>query len=328
MKGKLMSSFKVFVTEPIPEIEFGLKILKDAEIRIKNEFISSIPTMDISDVDAIIAGDAKIKREAIEGAKKLKVIGRFGAGVDSVDLKACSENGIIVFNIPGLNAQSVAEHTIGMIIAVAKKFLSVDKLVRAGGWKEKSKYMGYEIHGKTLGIVGLGNIGMKVAKIAKAFEMKVLAYDPYIPKERGKELGIAMMDLESILKNSDIVTLHVPLTEETKGLIGEKELKSMKKTAILVNTSRGGVVDEFALYKALKEGWIAGAGIDVLENEPVEKHPLFELDNVLLTPHTASWTIEAFRRMAIKVCEGILKVMKGELPDNIVNPEAFSRKRF
>lgn len=323
-----MAKFKVLVTEPIPEIEFGLRILEGAEVRARGEFVSPLPAEELKDVDGVVAGDAKITRRAIEGAERLKAIGRFGVGVDSVDLKACTERGVVVFNVPGLNAQSVAEHAVGMIIAVAKKFAAVDRLVRSGRWREKAGYMGFELQGKTLGIVGLGSIGSRVAEIAKALGMKVVAYDPYAPIERAEKLGVAMADLRSLLRNSDVVSLHAPLTEETKGLIGEEELKLMKPTAILVNTARGGIVDERALYKALKEGWIAGAGIDVLEGEPVESHPLFELENVLLTPHMASWTVEAFRRMALKVCEGILKVMRGEVPDNVVNPEALAKRKF
>ena len=322
-----MKEFELFVTEPIPEIEFGLKILGDARVRIKEKFAEKVPSEDLRDVDAVIAADSKITRESLKKADKLIVIGRYGAGVDSVDVQACTEKGILLINAPGLNAQSVAEHVIGLMVAVSKKFRSLDGVVRNGRWAEKRFYMGNELYEKTLGIIGFGNIGSRLAKMAQAFGMEIITYDPYIPQEKVSHLDIKMVDLESLLKNSDYVSVNAPLTKETRRLIGEKQLRLMKRDAVMINTARGGLIDEQALVKALEEHWIAGAGIDVLENEPVTTHPLFNIENVILTPHTASWTIEAFRRIAVTVCENILKTMRGRIPDNLVNPEALTRAR-
>jgi len=317
-----LMNFCVLVTEPLPEIEFGLKILEDTEIEIKDRFVAEILGDDIRDIDAVVAGDSLVTRRTLKGANKLKVIGRFGAGYDRVDIEACAEKGIVVFNAPRLSGQSVAEHTFGMIIAVAKNFRYMDQLVREGRWSDKPTRVGTELHRKTLGIVGLGNIGYLVARLAKAFEMRILAHDPYVQTERAREVGAEIVDLNTLLKNADFITLHIPLTDQTRGLIGEDEFALMKKDAILINMARGGVVEENALYQALRERRIAGAGIDVLENEPVTKHPLFQLDNILLTPHIGAWTKEAFRRVALFVCENILKVKRGKLPENVVNPKA------
>jgi D-3-phosphoglycerate dehydrogenase len=321
-----MKKFKVYVTEPIPELDAGLGILRDiAEIKLNDRFIGKVLAKDIKDADAIIAGDSKITRESLKEAKKLKVIGRFGAGLDSVDINACTEKDILLFNVPGMNAESVAEHIIGMMIALSKKFRLHDKLVRDGKWVEKSKFMGNELWRKTIGIVGLGNIGYLLAKMVKAFEMRVLTYDPFVSQKRAKEVGAEIVDLQTLLKKSDYVSINCPLVKETRGMIGEEELRLMKKSAFLINTARGGIVKEDSLYKALKGGWIEGAGVDALENEPVTKHPIFELDNILLTPHFASWTVEAFRRVAIKACENVRKALKGDIPDNLVNKEVIAK---
>ncbi len=317
----MKKKFKVFVTEPLPELEFGLEQIEEiAEIVYFKEFSGSVSSEDICDVDAIVAGDSKITRKSLEKADQLKVIGRYGVGTDSVDLEACTEKGIIVFNIPALNAESVAEHVIGSMIAISKKFLIQDKLVRTGRWNEKAHYIGTELWKKTIGIIGFGSIGSLLAKMVKAFEMKILVYDPYVSREKIAEADAQLVDLRTLLKKSDFVSVNCPLTAETKGLIGTEELVSMKKTAFLVTTARGGIVNEKALHKALKEKQISGAAIDVFENEPITtRHPFIDLDNILLTPHFAGWTTETFRRQAIRMGENLLKVFNGQLPANIVN---------
>lgn len=323
MKGR----YKIFVTEPLPELEVGLKPLRRiAEIKCPEEFTGKVLAEDIRDVDGIVAGDAKITRESLEEAQRLKVIGRYGVGVDSVDLDACTEKGIIVFNAPGLNSVSVAEHAVGMMIAISKRFLLFDKLVRTGKWGEKVRYMNAELSKKTVGIIGLGDIGRLVANIVKACDMKVLTYDPYVSKEKAMEAGAYLVDLKTLLTESDFVSIHCPSTEKTRDLIGEDELRLMKKTAVLINTARGDIVKEEALCRALKERWIAGAGIDVFEKEPLTaKHPFAQLDNILLSPHAASWTTEAVRRISICVGKNIMKVFEGQLPENIVNKKVLEK---
>jgi D-3-phosphoglycerate dehydrogenase len=317
----MKSRYKIFITEPLPELEVGFKPLRRiAEIRCLKEFTGTVLAKDIRDVDAIVAGDTRITRKSLEGAQRLKVIGRYGVGVDRVDLDACTEKRIMVFNAPGLNAVSVAEHAIGMMIAISKKFLLSDKWVRTGMWSEKTRYMNTELSKKTIGIIGLGDIGRLVAKMVKAFDMQVLAYDPYVSKGKAMEFHACLSGLKTLLRESDFVSIHCPLTDKTRGMIGEDELRSMKKTSILINTARGEIVREGALYRALKDGWIAGAGIDVFEREPLTtNHPFIELDNILLSPHSASWTTEAVRRIAIYVGENLMRVFKGQLPENIVN---------
>jgi len=324
---KHMKKYKVLVTEPLPGIEDGLKMLEHiAEIEYKKKFVGKISAEDVHGVDAIIAGDSKISRETLEGADKLKIIARHGVGVDNVDLEACTEKGIIVTNVHVAEGPSVPEHVFALMLAISKKLFLRDKMVREGRWNERDQLVGKELKGKTLGIIGLGNIGSQVSKIARtAFDMNVLAYDPYISNEKAKEVGAQLVNLENLLRESDYISINCPLTDETRGMIGEKELKLMKSGAVLVNTARGGIVEEDALYRALKEGWIEGAGIDVLENEPVSKHPLFGLNNILLTPHSAAFTVESLRRAAIVACENVLKVLKGELPANVVNPKVMEK---
>jgi D-3-phosphoglycerate dehydrogenase len=323
----MKNRYKIFVTEPLPKLEVGFKPLRRiAEIRFLKEFTGKVLTDDIRDVDAIVAGDAMITRKSLEGVQRLKVIGRCGVGVDNVDLDACTEKGIMVFNAPSLNAVSVAEHAIGMMMAISKKFLLSDKLVRTGLWSEKTRYINTELSKKTVGIIGLGDIGRLVAKKVKAFDMEVLAFDPYVSKGKAMEVSACLSGLKTLLRESDFVSIHCPLTFETRGMIGEDELRSMKKTSILINTARGEIVRERALCRALKEGWIAGAGIDVFEEEPLAtNHPFIELDNILLTPHSASFTAEAVRRIALYVSKNIMRVFNGQIPENIVNKRVLKK---
>jgi len=300
------TKFNILVSEHFPEEHIIDEILGNiANIKFTNKIYEEIPKDEIKDVDAIILGGSKITRTSIEYAKRLKIIGRVGVGVDNVDIEACAKRGIIVFNTPGLNAESVADLTIALILAVARKLFHLVKITKEGSWDEKLSYVGIELYGKTIGIVGLGNIGQAVARRAKGFNMRILYYDRKRKVEAEKKLGAIFVDFRTLLRESDIVTLHVPLTKETRHMIGERELKLMKPTAILINTARGEVVDYKALYKALKEGWIMGAGIDVYEKEPAYNHPLFNLDNVVVTPHVGDLTYEAYRRMLKEVCYNI-----------------------
>jgi len=317
----------VFVTEYYPRVELAVELLKNfARVTINKSYTGRVSSKDIRHVDGIIAGDSKIIGQSIAKARRLRVIGRAGTGVDNIDLEACTKRGIIVFNTPGLNIQSVAEQAIGMTIAVMRKFKQLDILVRSGRWNEG--FCGTnELWHKTLGIIGFGNIGRRVAALAEAFGMHILVYDPYTRTRRSKRAAVRFTGLETLMRESDVVSIHCPLTEETEGMIGESELRLMKRAAIIINAARGGIVVEEDLYNALVEGRIAGAGLDVLENEPVNRHPLFGLDNVLITPHTAGNTFEANERMTREACKGIIQVFKGKLPDNIVNRAAIAKIR-
>ncbi len=267
----------------------------------------------IKDADAIIVrSKPRVTRRVIEAAEKLRVIGRAGVGIDNIDLEAAKEKGINVLNTPGAPSRSVAELAIGLMLAVARKIAFADRKMREGVWAKK-QCMGFELRGKVLGVIGMGRIGREVARIAYyGFGMKIIYYDA-----RGKmedverELGAKYRELNDVLREADIVTLHVPLLPSTRHLINEERLKLMKPSTILINTARGGVVDTEALIKALSNGWIAGAGLDVYEEEPLPKdHPLTKFDNVVLTPHIGSTTIEAQERAGVQIAEKIIEFFK------------------
>jgi D-3-phosphoglycerate dehydrogenase len=218
---------------------------------------------------------------------------------------------------------SVAEHTIALMLALAKKLFFTHFHLKKGGWRDE-KLLSYELLGKTVGIIGLGSIGHAVARKLRGFEVKILAHDPYVTQTRAKEVLADLVSLETLLKQSDFVTVNAALTEDTRHLIGENELKMMKRSAFIVNTSRGALIDERSLYKALSERWIAGAALDVFEEEPARDNLLFGLDNVIVTPHVAGFTYEALRRETSMAAEEVLRVLRGEKPKFLVNPAVFS----
>ena len=303
---------KVLVAAPLHEK--AIEVLKNAGFEIVyEEYPDEERLLElVRDVDAIIVrSKPKVTRRVIEAAPKLKVIGRAGVGLDNIDLEAAKERGIKVVNSPRASSRSVAELAVGLMFAVARKIAFADRKMGEGVWAKK-QCMGIELEGKTVGVIGFGRIGYEVAKIANALGMNVLLYDPYPNEERAKEVGGKFVSLEELLKESDIVTLHVPLTESTRHLINEERLRLMKPTAILINAARGAVVDTEALVKALQEGWIAGAGLDVFEEEPLPAdHPLTKLDNVVLTPHIGASTVEAQMRAGVQVAEQIVEILKG-----------------
>ncbi len=254
-----------------------------------------------------------LSQQILSRAKNLKHIISCTAGLDHIDLYECKAKGIGVFNAPGSNAPAVAEHTIALLFSVLRKTHRHDKAVREGKWERND--VAYELEGKTFGLVGFGAIGKLVAKKLSGFGLNFLVFDPYLKKEQVEnifpELKIKKLEnIEEIIKNSDIISIHVPLTEETRGLIGEEEFSQMKKTAILLNTSRGFIVDEAALADALKSGKIYGAGLDVFEKEPFENKELAQLPNVVLTPHIAAMTEESFRKMCVNAVENFLREVK------------------
>lgn len=306
---------RVLVAAPIHKD--ALKLLESSGFEvIVREYPSSNELVRlIKDFDALIVRSKPlVTRDVIEAANKLKVIGRAGVGLDNIDLEAAKEKGIAVFNAPGAPTNSVAELAIGLMLAVLRKIAYADRGMREGKWVKK-ECLGQELHGKILGVIGMGRIGRAVARIAHhGFGMKIIYYDVIrCPKEIEEELEARCLDLETVLRTADVITIHVPLTPQTKHLINEERLKLMKPTAILINTARGGVVDTNALVKALKEGWIAGAGLDVFEEEPLPRdHPLTELDNVVLTPHIGANTIEAQERAGIEIAKKIIEFFKGK----------------
>jgi len=281
----------------------------------------------LKSVDAVLSGNDLVIDEALFGmAPKLKVIAKMGVGLDMIDIDAASRHGAIVFNTPGVNNQAVADHTFAMLLAVARKIIYCDRSLREKRW-EHTKIMGVELWQKTIGIVGLGAIGRAVALRAKGFDMKIVAHDPYWPDQFAAENRIERVPLEALLKMSDVISLHVPLTPENKGMINANTLGLMKPTAILVNAARGEIVNEADLYRALKDGVIIGAGLDVFENEPPTESPLLDLDNVVLTPHTAAFTTEAMNNMNVGVVEQLIDYLEGKRPEHLVNADIYESHR-
>jgi D-3-phosphoglycerate dehydrogenase len=269
-------------------------------------------------VDAVISRKGRITRSHMEKSRgRLRIVARTGVGVDAsrIDLEAAREHKVWVTNNPGVNAAAVAELTLGQMIALARHSVEADRAVKDNRWSDYLRFTGFELAGKTLGIVGMGNIGTRVALRARAFEMALLVHDPYIPASHVTALGGRFVALDELFAESDFVTLHCPHNKETRHMVGERQFSLMKKSAYLVNLARGGVVDEEALLKILVEKRIAGAAIDVLEAEPPRKdHPLLKLENVLLTPHIGGSTREATRRGEWGAAEEVVRVLEGKSP--------------
>ena len=260
----------------------------------------------------LVRGATKVTAEVIAHADSLRVIARAGAGVDNIDAVAAQKKGVAVFNAPGANAVSVAEHTWGLILAVLRHVPEADATTRAGKW-EKNRLMGHEVAGRTLGVVGLGWVGREVARVGVALRCRVLGYDPDA-NAGGELVGVERVDLESIFTQADIVTLHAPLLPSTRHVANHERMARMKPGAILVNAARGGLVDEDALCDLLESGRLAGAGLDVFEHEPPGEHRIFALKNVVLTPHLGGSTVEAQERAAIAAARAVVSFLAGETP--------------
>lgn len=289
---------KVLVSDPIHED--GLKALKEfADVEVATELSKEELIKKVADFDALVVRSAtKVTKDVLEAAKNLKLVVRAGVGLDNVDLETAEARGIKVANTPEAPSIAVVELTVGLMLAWARNIPRADAGMKQGKW-EKKELGGTELRGKTLGIIGTGRIGREVGYRARAFGMDLLLHDVIEVEEFAKEVGTKYVDLETLLRESDYVTIHVPLLPQTKHMIGKKEFELMKPTAVLVNTARGGVVDEAALIDALKSGEIAGACVDVFEQEPPGDTPLAELPNVILTPHLGALSKEAQREAAV-----------------------------
>lgn len=316
-----MSLGRVLVEEFQPEV---LKWLRErVDVVVVNPWVEPQRwETEVVHVDAVISRKGKITREQMQrGAGRLKIIARTGVGVDPsrVDLEAAKEFRIWVTNQPGSNAVSVAELVFGQMVALVRHTHEANRAVKDNRWSEYLKFIGTELAGKTLGIVGMGNIGARVALRARAFEMNLLICDPYIPESHVTAIGGRWVTLAELLGESDLVTIHCPLNRETRGMIGAKELSLMKLSAFLINAARGGIVDEDALYATLKERKIAGAALDVIASEPpVKDHPLLKLHNVLWTPHLGALTLEASERGEWGAAEEVVRVLESKRPKNPV----------
>jgi len=310
---------KVLVSDSISPK--GIDILKKAnlEVDVKTGLSPEELKREIGSYDALIVRSAtKVTADIIEAANNLKVIGRAGSGLDNVDQTAATKHGIVVMNTPGGNTITTAEHTMALLLSMARQIPQATASMKEGKW-EKKKFMGVEIYNKTLGIIGLGNIGSQVAKMAQGMGMHVIAYDPFLSEEKAKTLGVKAVDLDELLRESDFITIHTPLTSETRGLINAERIAKMKKGVRLINAARGGIVDEKALYEALKTGKIAAAALDVFEKEPPVGSPLLELDNVVVTPHLGAATEEAQENVAVAIAEQIVDYLVRGTIRNAVN---------
>jgi D-3-phosphoglycerate dehydrogenase len=324
-----MSKPKVLFVLPIHEEAMQL-MAEEAEVIMAESTEEDYLAEKVVDVDAImVRGVVPITAKIINAAKKCKVIGRHGVGCDNIDVAQATAAGIPVIYCPGANTNSVAEHTASLMLAVAKQVRSSDEALRRdGNYDCRLKIQTVELREKTLGLVGLGNIGRTFASICQhGFGMNIIAYDPYVNMETVQAAGLAVKltdSLEELLQAADFVSLHAPAMPETYKMIGKRELQLMKKTAFLINAARGSLVDENALFAALKEGEIAGAGLDVFDPEPpAADNPLYTLPNVVVTPHTAANGDQALRNMAFMAVKGTLQVLKGERPANVFNPEVW-----
>ncbi len=265
--------------------------------------------------DAVIVGADHMTAKVIEAGRKLKIICKHGAGVDNIDCEKAKEKGIPVTNVPATNSDAVADFTFGLILNIARKISESAFEVKQGKW---NKNIGVNVYKKTLGIIGCGAIGRRVAKRAKGFDMQILAYDPYVTKSTNAS-DINLVDFETLIKESDFISIHVPLTPDTRNLISSNEMQQMKKGAFIINTARGGIVDENALYQYLANGHLGGAALDVTEQEPIQDSPLLKLNNVIITSHIASYSKEALNAVSMACAKNIIKRFNYETPDNIVN---------
>lgn len=329
-----MQKPKIYVTRELPER--GLRKIKEQfDAEVWPEYApppKEVIIKKAAKVDALatLLSD-KIDAEVFDAALNLKIVSQLAVGFDNIDTKEATKRGIYVTNTPGVLTETTADFAWALLMAVARKVAEADKYIRTGKWKvgwHPTMLQGRDVYGATLGIIGLGRIGSSIAKRANGFDMKVLYHDVVRRQDLEKELGLEYTEIDALLQKADFVTLNVPLLKDTYHLIDEKKLRLMKKTAILINNARGPVIDEKVLYEALKEGWIAGAGLDVFEQEPTpQSNPLLTLDNVVVSPHISSASFETRSRMAEMVVENLMAFFEGRVPPNLVNKEVVDIKK-
>jgi D-3-phosphoglycerate dehydrogenase / 2-oxoglutarate reductase len=318
--------FRILVSDVISE-EGLVPLLQAEHIEVVQKKVSEVEES-LDQFDALLVRSAtKVTDELLSKMKNLKIVGRAGVGVDNIDVDAATKHGVVVINAPDGNTISTAEHTFAMIASLVRHIPQAHISVKSREWN-RSAFVGMELYGKHLGIIGLGRIGSEVAKRARAFGMTVHVYDPFLTKARAEKIGVTPCTLDEVLAISDIITVHTPLTKETKGLLGPKNLAKTKKGVFLVNCARGGIIDEQALVTFLESGHVAGVALDVFEQEPPGDHPLLQFDNVIATPHLGASTVEAQLNVATQVAEEVLKFLEGKPVTNSINLPTLSKEVY
>ncbi len=337
---KSQSKFQVALTADFYQADGSLKYQDIGLDRLQSDprmevtpfgrHLTEISPEQLAGVHGVIVLTPKVTAASLQGNSSLIAVGRFGVGFDSVDVAACTSADVALFITAGAVDHSVAEATVGWMLALTHHMRIKDQLVRTGAWDDRSQYMGCELRDRTLGLVGFGGIGRCLVRLLQGFGMKApLVYDPYIGNDAAASLGVRQVSLDQLMSESDFVSLHCPLNNTTRGLIGDRELRLMKPSAYFLNTARGGIVDEAALFAALQERRIAGAALDCFADEPIrERSRWSDLDSVLLAPHSIAWTDELFRDIGRSVCSGMISLSRGQRPHGLVNPEVFERPGF
>ena len=317
-----MSPFRVLVTDHVfPSLDIEREVLRG----VGAEVVAMQATTDdelleaVRDAHGLLVCYAPITPRVIQSAKRCRIIARYGIGVDNVAVDYATMQGIVVTNVPDYCMDEVSDHTLALLLACARKIGYLDRRVRQDRWDARDAAPVHRLRGAVLGLVGFGKIPRLFSRKAQACGLEVVASDPYVDAEAMRLAAVEKVELDALLERADFVSLHAPLTSETRGLIGERELRLMKPTAFLINTSRGPIVVESALLRALREGWIAGAGLDVLETEPPKSFPLSELDNVIVTPHVGFYSEESLRELQLKAAQEVASVLSGERPRYPVN---------
>jgi len=324
-KGRILISSRIVgttVTDPILMLEAeGFLVVKHPLVASGKSLNANELQPLVQGIDGMIVGEDEVSRQVIEGADRLRVISKSGVGVDQIDIRAATERGIVVTNTPGANANAVADLTFGLILSIARRIPFSHIATRQAKW---AKFTGAEIWQKTIGIVGVGEIGKAVARRALGFQMRILGYDTYQDHALAQEVGLRYVPLQTVFQEADIVTLHVPLSKVTQGMVTRDHFRMMKKTAYLINTARGGLMRGEDLYDALVHGELAGAALDVYETEPPIDNPLLTLDNVVTTSHIGALTWESMQNMGRMAAKNVIDVLHGRRPAHAVNPEVFT----
>ena len=318
MTKKEESKNRVLVSDNLSE-EGIIKLREFADVDVLLDLSKDELKARIADYDALVVrSGTKATKEIIEAGTRLKVIGRAGVGVDNIDVETATERGILVVNAPSANTISAAEHTIGMLLSISRNIPAANGSMKSGKW-ERKKYMGVEVNGKVLGVIGLGRVGYEVSKMAKGLGMRIVAYDPFISQDKARELGIALSSFTDVISVADFITMHTPLVKDTHHLIGKEAFAQMKEGVRVINCARGGILDEAALAAAIRSGKVAGAALDVFENEPPKTSELLELGEVIMTPHLGASTKEAQKAAAVTIAEEVITALQNKPVRNALN---------